>query len=108
LKNIFVGNLSFATTEDQVRQAFEAHGTIERVTIVTDRDTGRSRGFAFVEMADDSQADKAIAALNGAEIDGRSLNVNVARPREPRSGGFGNGGGGGRGAGKFRRSEPRW
>jgi RNA recognition motif-containing protein len=103
LKNIFVGNLSFATTEDGVREMFEKHGTVERVNLITDRDTGRSRGFGFVEMSDDAQADKAIAALNGADLDGRTLNVNVARPREARSGGFGNNRGGSR-----QRREPRW
>lgn len=115
MKNIFVGNLSFSTTEDSIRQAFEQYGAIDRVSLVTDRDTGRSRGFAFVEMADDQAADKAIAAINGTEIDGRTVNVNVARPRENRSGGFGNSGrgkfGGGRSGGfreGNRRTEPRW
>jgi len=80
MKNIFVGNLDFAATENSIRALFEPHGTVERVSLVTDRDTGRSRGFAFVEMTDASQADRAIAALNGRELDGRALNVNEARP----------------------------
>lgn len=82
---------------------FEAYGTVDRVSIITDRDTGRSRGFAFVEMPDDTQADRAIASLNGSQIGGRTLNVNEARPKGeggggggPRRGGFGGGGGGGR------------
>ncbi|MGH9413557.1 MAG: RNA recognition motif domain-containing protein [Terriglobales bacterium] len=100
MKNIFVGNLSFHTTEQDLRTAFEAFGAVSRISIMTDRDTGRSRGFGFVEMEDDQQGDDAIAALNGSEIDGRALNVNVARPRPER----GNGGGGGGGG----RREQRW
>jgi len=98
LKNIFVGNLSFQTTESDLRTAFEAYGTVDRVSIMTDRDTGRSRGFAFVEMSDDNQGEAAINALNGSSLDGRNLNVNVAKPKTERSGG-GGGFGGGRGAG---------
>ena len=93
MKNIFVGNLSFHTTEADLRTAFEPYGAVSRVSIMTDRDTGRSRGFGFVEMEDDNQGEAAIAALNGSEVDGRALNVNVARPRPER----GNGGGGPRG-----------
>lgn len=104
MKNIFVGNLDFAATETSIRALFEPHGTVERVSLVTDRDTGRSRGFAFVEMTDASQADRAIAALNGAELDGRALNVNEARPK-PAGGGGGKGFGGG---GSRQRREPRW
>ncbi len=96
MKNIFVGNLSYGATEDSVRSLFENYGTVERVSIVTDRDTGQSRGFGFVEMTDGTEADRAIAALNGTELAGRSLNVNEARPKADR-GGFG-GGGNGRGA----------
>lgn len=114
MKNIFVGNLSFSTTEDVVRSHFEAYGTVDRVSIITDRDTGRSRGFAFVEMPNDDEADRAINALNGSELGDRRLNINEARPREER-GGFGGGGGGGRGGrggggggGGFNRREPRW
>jgi RNA recognition motif-containing protein len=81
MKNIFVGNLDFAATESSVRSLFEPYGTVERVSLVTDRDTGRSRGFAFVEMPDSAQADQAIAALNGTNLDGRALNINEARPK---------------------------
>jgi cold-inducible RNA-binding protein len=94
VKNIFVGNLSFGTTEDAVRALFTAHGAVERVNIVTDRDTGQPRGFGFVEMTNDGEGLKAIAALNGMDLDGRTLNVNEARPKTERSGG---GGGFGRG-----------
>jgi cold-inducible RNA-binding protein len=92
MKNIFVGNLSFGATEDTIRGLFERHGTVERVNIVTDRDTGQPRGFGVVEMANDAEGDKAIAALNGKDVDGRAINVNEARPK-----GSGAGGGGGRG-----------
>ena len=98
MKNIFVGNLNFGATEDAVRSLFEAYGTVERVSIVTDRDTGQPRGFGFVEMSANADADRAIAELNGRELDGRAINVNEARPKEDRgSGGGGNrrGGGGG-------------
>jgi RNA recognition motif-containing protein len=96
MKNIFVGNLSFGATEDAIRSLFEAYGTVDRVSVVTDRDTGQARGFGFVEMSSNAEADKAIAALNGRELDGRALNVNEARPKTERSGGGGGGGGGGR------------
>ena len=89
MKNIFVGNLSFGATEDGVRSMFEAHGTVDRVSIVTDRDTGQARGFGFVEMSNDAEGDKAIAALNGAELGGRALNVNEARPKTDRPSGGG-------------------
>jgi cold-inducible RNA-binding protein len=101
MKNIFVGNLNFGATEAAVRSLFEAYGTVERVNIITDRDTGQPRGFGFVEMSANSEADRAIAELNGRELDGRALNVNEARPKTERS--FGGGGGGGRG-----RGEKRW
>lgn len=94
MKNIFVGNLSFGATEGSVRALFEAYGAVDRVSIVTDRDTGQARGFGFVEMSSNSDADRAIAELNGRELDGRALNVNEARPKTERS--FGGGGGGGR------------
>jgi RNA recognition motif-containing protein len=112
VKNIFVGNLSFNTNEDELRQAFEAYGQVDRVSIMTDRDTGRSRGFGFVEMASSEDGEKAIAALNGAQIGGRTINVNEARPKTERVGGGGGGGGrdrgdrGGRGGGGGRRD--RW
>ncbi len=106
MKNIFVGNLDFGATEANVRSWFEEYGAVERVSIVTDRDTGRSRGFGFVEMTNADEADRAINALNGASVNGRALNVNEARPREARpAGGGGNRGGGG---GFRQRREPRW
>ena len=95
MKNIFVGNLSFGTTEATLRSMFETHGTVERVNIVTDRDSGQPRGFAFVEMAGDAEADAAINALNGRDLDGRTLNVNEARPKTDRGSGGGHRGGGG-------------
>ena len=98
--NIYVGNLSFDETETSLEAAFAAHGEVTSARIITDRETGRSRGFGFVEMADQSQAQAAIAALNGTSLNGRDLTVNEARPREDRGGGsrggFGGGGGGGR------------
>ena len=89
LKNIFVGNLSFNTTEDELRQAFEPYGQVDRVSILTDRETGRSRGFAFVEMANADEGEKAIAGLNGTQLGGRTINVNEARPKAERAGGGG-------------------
>ena len=119
MKNIFVGNLDFNVTEDAVRRLFESHGAVNSARIMTDRDTGRSRGFAFVEMENESEADQAIAALNGYTLEGRALNVNEARPKPDR--GFGGGGGGRPGGGGGRpggggggnrprggRREPRW
>jgi cold-inducible RNA-binding protein len=100
MKNIFVGNLSFGATEGAVRSMFEAYGTVERVSIVTDRDTGQARGFGFVEMSGDAEAERAISELNGRDLDGRALNVNEARPKTER--GFGGGGGGGQ------RGNKRW
>ena len=94
MKNIFVGNLSFNTNEDELRQLFEPHGQVDRVSIMTDRDTGRSRGFGFVEMASNEDGEKAITALNGTQVGGRTINVNEARPKTERSGGGGGGGGG--------------
>jgi cold-inducible RNA-binding protein len=95
VKNIFVGNLSFGATEETVRSMFQVHGTVDRVSIVTDRDTGQARGFGFVEMSDNAEGDRAIAALNGADLDGRALNVNEARPKADRGSGGGHGGNGG-------------
>jgi RNA recognition motif-containing protein len=97
VKNIFVGNLSFNTSEDELRQIFEGYGQVDRVSIMTDRDTGRSRGFGFVEMASNEDGDKAITALNGSQVGGRTINVNEARPKVERGGGGGYGGGGGGG-----------
>jgi cold-inducible RNA-binding protein len=102
VKNIFVGNLSFNTNEDELRQLFEPHGQVDRVSIMTDRDTGRSRGFGFVEMASNEDGEKAISALNGSQVGGRTINVNEARPKTERSGGGGGGYGGGGGGGRDR------
>jgi RNA recognition motif-containing protein len=104
MTNIFVGNLSFQTTQDELHAAFAQYGAVERVNIVTDRDTGQPRGFAFVEMTDRSAAETAISQLNGADMNGRALNVNEARPKPQGGGGGGyggnrGGGGGGRGRG---------
>ena len=92
-KKLFVGNLSFQTTENDITTAFETYGAVESVSIITDRDTGRSKGFGFVVMTDADGADKAIAQLNGSQLDGRALTVNEARPMVKRD--FGGGGGGG-------------
>lgn len=105
MKNLYVGNLPHATTEAELRSVFEAHGAVEKVSMVTDRDTGRSRGFAFVEMTDAGEAEKAIAALNGTDLGGRTLKINEAKPKTERPGGFGGGGakrfgGGGGGGGR--------
>lgn len=112
MKKIFVGNFSFSTTEADLRQWFEPHGVIENVSVVTDRNTGRSRGFGFVEMSNSSEADAAIAALNGSDSGGRPLTVNEARPKTDRTGGFRGGRDGGgrddyRGHARQPR-EPRW
>ena len=95
--NIYVGDLAFGATDDDLRSAFEQFGEVTSVNIIMDRETGRSRGFAFVEMADGENAKEAIENLNGASISGRNVTVNEARPRAPR--GNGGGGGGGRGGG---------
>ena len=100
--NIFVGNLDYQTTEDQLQAAFAQYGRVDRVNIVTDRDTGQPRGFAFVEMADSREAKTAIDRLNGFEINGRAMNVNEARPKPEGRSGDRRGGGFGRGRG------PRW
>jgi cold-inducible RNA-binding protein len=92
MKNIFVGNLNFGATEGAVRSLFEAYGAVERVSIVTDRDTGQARGFGFVEMSSNADADRAITELNGRDLDGRALNVNEARPKTDRGGAGGGGG----------------
>jgi RNA recognition motif-containing protein len=104
MKNLYVGNLPHSTSEAELRGLFEAHGAVEKVSMVTDRETGRSRGFAFVEMTDAGEAEKAIAALNGTELQGRALKINEAKPKTDRPGGGGGGrgfggGGGGRGFG---------
>lgn len=116
MKNLYVGNLPHSTTEADLRSLFEAHGAVEKITLVTDRETGRSRGFGFVEMTNATEADKVIATLNGTDLGGRTLTINEAKPKteRPRGGGhrFG-GGGGGRGRDDYRGHprqprEPRW
>ncbi len=102
---IYVGGLPYAATEQQLSDLFAQHGTVASARVITDKFTGQSRGFGFVEMSTDEEAQKAIGALNGTQMDGRTLTVNEARPQEPRSGGgggrggFGGGGGGGRSGG---------
>lgn len=100
MTNIFVGNLSFQTTQEELQAAFANYGTVERVNIVTDRDTGQPRGFAFVEMTDRSAAEAAIAHLNGTDLNGRAINVNEARPKPQGGSGHGNRGGGNRNRGQ--------
>lgn len=120
MKNLYVGNLPHSTTEAELRQLFEGHGAVEKVSLVTDRETGRSRGFAFVEMTNPAEADKAIAALNGTQLGGRALTINEAKPKtdRPKAGGQRFGGRGGSGGGGGNRDdyhgharqprEPRW
>jgi len=107
MSNIFVGNLSFQTTQEDLLATFSQFGNVERVNIVTDRDTGQPRGFAFVEMTDAREAQTAIAQLNGAELNGRALNVNEARPKPSGSGSRGGFGGGNR-RGHSGGRGPRW
>ncbi|MEE8300878.1 MAG: RNA-binding protein [Candidatus Tectomicrobia bacterium] len=95
--NIYVGNLPFNSTEDEIRDLFAAHGAVTSVTLIVDRETGRLRGFGFVEMEEEQEANAAIEGLNGVDLQGRSLTVNIARPREDRGGGGRGGGGGGGG-----------
>jgi RNA recognition motif-containing protein len=95
---LYVGNLPFSTDDTQLRSLFESHGEVVSASVVMDRDTGRPRGFGFIEMSNDNEAKAAIEAMNGQSVDGRAIVVNEARPREAR-GGFGGGGGGGRGGG---------
>jgi RNA recognition motif-containing protein len=124
VKSLFVGNMSFQTTEGDLLTLFNQYGQVTKARVVVDRETGRARGFAFVEMPNDAEADKAIAALNGKEMGGRSLKVNEARPKSasPAPRGFGGGGGGNRNGGGNRERfsnedyreaarqprEPRW
>lgn len=107
MKKIYVGNFSFNMTEEELRAMFEPYGNVESATLVTDRDTGRSRGFGFVAMTNDQEAEQAMAALNGKESGGRALTVNEARPQAERGGGFRNKGRGREGNSRPRR-EPRW
>jgi cold-inducible RNA-binding protein len=110
VKKIYVGNFSFQMTEPELRALFEPYGAVEEASLVTERDTGRSRGFGFVSMTNNEEAEKAIAALNGHESGGRALVVNEARPQKDRGGFRDGGGGGGRGGnrGPRQRREPRW
>lgn len=108
MKKIYVGNFSFHMTEPELRALFEPFGSIESASVATDRDTGRSRGFGFVSMPNDDEAEKAMAALNGQSSGGRTLTVNEARPQAPRNGGFRDGGGRGGDRGPRQRREPRW
>lgn len=98
-KRLYVGNLSYQTDSSQLQELFAQHGQVVSAQVISDRDTGRSKGFGFVEMASDAEADAAIAALNGQPFEGRNITVNEARPREERGGGFGGGGRGGYGGG---------
>ncbi|HET9180979.1 MAG TPA: RNA-binding protein [Candidatus Angelobacter sp.] len=104
MKKLYVGNFSFSMTESELRSMFEPYGAIESANVATDRDTGRSRGFGFVSMPNDEEAENAIAALNGKDSGGRALTVNEARPQKPRTG-FGGGHGD---RGPRQRREPRW
>jgi cold-inducible RNA-binding protein len=111
MKSLFVGNVSFQTTEGDLTSLFESFGELTRVQIMTDRETGRSRGFAFVQMTNDEDAAKAISALNGKEVGGRALNVNEARPKPERSASRGGGGGFSRddySESARKNREPRW
>jgi len=94
-KKLYVGGLPYSVTDEQLVELFESHGTVESAKVITDRYTDRSRGFGFVEMGTQAEAEQAIQALNGSELDGRSLTVNVSKPREDRSRSGGGGGGGG-------------
>ncbi len=100
--NIYVGNLSFDTNDDSLRAAFAVHGSVDSARVITDRESGRSRGFGFVEMSDSAEANTAMTAITGSMLDGREVNANEAKPREERGGG-GNRGGGGYGGGGGRR-----
>lgn len=94
--NIYVGNLAYSVTEDELRTAFSQFGDVSRANVITDKYSGQSKGFGFVEMSDKAAAEEAIAALNGSDLNGRSIKVNEAKPREPRPAGGGGGGGGNR------------
>src|SRR5689334_17591869 len=98
---LYVGNLSYGTTSSDLEQLFAQHGTVQSAEVISDRETGRSKGFGFVQMGSDDEAQAAIAALNGQQHDGRNLTVNEAKPKEPRSGGGYGGGGGGGGRGGY-------
>src|ERR1700716_1575995 len=102
MKNIFVGNLSFQTNEQDVRSLFEAHGSVDRVNLVTDRDSGQPRGFGFVEMTNNAEGDRAIDSINGQDVNGRALTVNEAKPKSTGGRGFGGGDGRGNSGGRNR------
>jgi RNA recognition motif-containing protein len=102
-RKLYVGNLPYSATEQSLREAFAASGTVDTVSLITDRDTGQSKGFAFVEMSSDSEAQAATQAMNGTMLDGRQIKVNEAKPRENRGGGGGNRGGFGGGGGGYGR-----
>ncbi len=104
---LYVGGLSYSITDGQLEEVFSPHGTVESARVITDKFTSQSRGFGFVEMSSDEEAQKAIAALSGSEVEGRPLTVNEARPQEKRSG-FGGGGGGGGGGGRRGGGRERW
>jgi cold-inducible RNA-binding protein len=108
MTNIFVGNLSYQTTQEELHAAFSNYGAVERVNIVTDRDSGQPRGFAFVEMTDRTAAEAAISHLNGQDMNGRAINVNEARPKPQGGGGGGYGGNREGGGGGGKRRGPRW
>ena len=108
MTNIFVGNLSFDTTDSDLHATFGTYGSVERASVVRDRDSGQSRGFGFVEMTNTAEATQAMTALNGQDLNGRTLNVNEARPRETNGGRQGGGSNRGNSAGNGRRRESRW
>jgi RNA recognition motif-containing protein len=108
MKNIFVGNLSFGATEETLRSMFENFGTVERASTVTDRETGRSRGFGFVEMTNADEAERAIAALSGSDLGGRAINVNEARPKADRGTSAYGGGAYHANKGDYHRNQVRW
>src|SRR3954464_8586176 len=107
-KKLYVGNLAYGVTDSELQQMFEAYGSVQSAQVIMDRDTGRSKGFGFVEMASDQEAQAAIAGLSGKQVDGRSLTVNEAKPREDRGGGGGGGGRGGYGGGRGGSGGGRW
>ena len=99
---LYVGGLPYSVTDDKLQEIFSPHGTVESARVITDRMTGRSRGFGFVEMSSQAEAEEAIQKMNGTDLEGRSLTVNEAKPQQERSGGGGRGGGGGGGGGRDR------
>jgi cold-inducible RNA-binding protein len=104
VNKLYVGNLSFSTGDEELREAFAPHGNVQSASVVMDRDSGQSRGFGFVEFSSSDEANRAVEAMNGTNLGGRTLNVNIARPREDNRGGMGGGRGGGGGGGGGGRS----